>query len=280
MTTTIYILKLINDKYYIGKTDRMENRYQQHIEGDGSFWTKKYKPLSIIKQIDNSSPFDEDRYVKEYMSKYGIENVRGWSYNQVVLNEETIKFLKNELRTSNNECYKCGNTEHFANDCCYISIDDYTKKFINDGLDSLNREIQHLMKKNKNIKAIYDLFQSKNKLLSDVLKCDSKNIDKYSENIKEYYKKYCQGTNNVLIIQYYECIFEYNESYTIFDKELISGRYCNRYNLSEDQKKIFDNMECEKPNKSIDTINLDIIIRQMEAIMKLKHKFVHKNIVF
>ncbi len=275
MTTTIYILKLSNDKYYIGKTDKMANRYKQHIDGDGSFWTKKYKPLSIIKQIDNSSPFDEDRYVKEYMSKYGIENVRGGSYNQVVLNEETIKFLKNELITSNNECYKCGNTEHFANDCCYISIDDYTKKFINDGLDSLNREIQHLMKKNKNIKTIYDLFQSKNKLLSDVLKCDSNNIDKYSENIKEYYKKYCQGKNDVLIIQYYECIFEYNESYTKFDKELISGRYC-RYNLSKDQQKKFDNMECEKPNKSIDTINLDIIIRQMEAIMKLKHELIRR----
>ncbi len=275
MTTTIYILKLINDKYYIGKTDRMENRYQQHIEGDGSFWTKKYKPLSIIKQIDNSSPFDEDIYVKEYMSMYGIENVRGGSYNQMVLNEETIKFLKNELRKSNNKCYKCGNTEHFANNCCYISINDYRQIFINDGLDSLNREIQHLMNKNKKIKEIYDLFQSKNKLLSDVLKCDINNIDKYSENIKEYYKKYCQCTNDVLIIQYRECIFEYNESYTRFDKELISS-YDNRQCLSPEQKKIFYNMECEKANKSIDTINLDIIIRQMETIMKLKHDLIKR----
>ena len=78
MTTTIYILQLNNDKYYVGKTNKLLNdRYKEHLDGIGSFWTKKYKPLSIIKQIENSSPFDEDRYVKEYMSIYGIENVRG-----------------------------------------------------------------------------------------------------------------------------------------------------------------------------------------------------------
>lgn len=50
MTTTIYILKLNDNKYYIGKTNRIViDRYQEHLEGIGSFWTKKYKPLSIIK---------------------------------------------------------------------------------------------------------------------------------------------------------------------------------------------------------------------------------------
>lgn len=56
MTTSIYILKLNDNKYYIGKTNRtVKNRYQEHLEGIGSFWTKKYKPLSVVKQIENSS---------------------------------------------------------------------------------------------------------------------------------------------------------------------------------------------------------------------------------
>lgn len=47
----IYILKLKNNKYYIGKTLNVENRFHQHINGTGSSWTKKYKPISIIKKL-------------------------------------------------------------------------------------------------------------------------------------------------------------------------------------------------------------------------------------
>ena len=109
MTTTIYILKLNDNKYYVGKTNKTVNeRYKEHIDGVGSFWTKKYKPLSIIKQIENSSPFDEDRYVKEYMAIYGIENVRGGSYLDIELSYEQKKTLQAEIYTSQNKCYLCG----------------------------------------------------------------------------------------------------------------------------------------------------------------------------
>ena len=36
-------------------------------------------------------------------------------------------------------------------------------------------------------------------------------------------------------------------------------------------------MECEKLNKNLDTINLDIIIRQLGAIMKIKYDLIKKN---
>lgn len=280
MTTTIYILQLNNDKYYVGKTNRLiDDRYKEHLDGIGSFWTKKYKPLSVIKQIENSSPFDEDRYVKEYMAIYGIENVRGGSYNQEELNSETIKFLRNELRTSNNECYKCGSTNHFASECDYISIDDYIELFITNlnSIECLDSEINYLKNKYRNIKSIYDLYETRKELLCNVLKCDYNDIDKYSNEIKTYYDKFC-GTNtyiDVLIIQYYECIFEYNKFY----EEWNNG---SRFNFSRQyySKEITDklnNMECEKLNKNLDTINLDIIIRQLGAIMKIKYDLIKKN---
>lgn len=280
MTTTIYILHLNNNKYYVGKTNRLiDDRYKEHLDGIGSFWTKKYKPLSVIKQIENSSPFDEDRYVKEYMAIYGIENVRGGSYNQEELNSETIKFLRNELRTSNNECYKCGSTNHFASECDYISIDDYIELFITNlnSIECLDSEINYLKNKYRNIKSIYDLYETRKELLCNVLKCDYNDIDKYSNEIKTYYDKFC-GTNtyiDVLIIQYYECIFEYNKFY----EEWNNG---SRFNFSRQyySKEITDklnNMECEKLNKNLDTINLDIIIRQLGAIMKIKYDLIKKN---
>ena len=273
MTTTIYILKLNNNKYYVGKTNRTVNdRYQEHLDGNGSIWTKKYKPQSIIKQIENSSPFDEDRYVKEYMAIYGIENVRGGSYNQEELNCDTIKFLKNELRTSNNECYKCGSTSHFASECDYISIDDYIQFFITNLniIECLYNEINYLRNKYRNIKAIYDLYETKSKLLCNVLKCDYNEIDMYTNEITTYHDKFCNNMDNyidVLIIQYYDCIFEYKEFYKRANDS--SSQFIRR-NLTKEFKDKLNNMECEKFNKCLDNINLDIIIRQMGAIMKLK----------
>ena len=113
----IYILKLRAGKYYIGKTRNIEKRYEEHLTGTGSGWTKKHKPVSLIKTIKNTSQFDEDKYVKEYMAKYGIENVRGGSYSNIVLDANSIATLEKEIRHSNNVCMRCGRDSHYIKDC-------------------------------------------------------------------------------------------------------------------------------------------------------------------
>ena len=40
----IYCLRLEENKYYVGKTNHIEFRLENHI---GSEWTKKYKPISV-----------------------------------------------------------------------------------------------------------------------------------------------------------------------------------------------------------------------------------------
>jgi len=117
MTTTIYVLRLQEGKYYVGKTDDIDKRYQQHVKGYGSAWTKKYKPISIERTIQNASSFDEDKYTKEYMSKYGIDNVRGGSYVQITLSEFHINALKMEIWGAKNLCSQCGRSGHFVKDC-------------------------------------------------------------------------------------------------------------------------------------------------------------------
>lgn len=117
MSTNIYILRLEGGKYYVGKTDNPTKRYNEHIAGKGSSWTKKYKPVGIEKIIPCASPFDEDRYTKEWMSKYGIENVRGGSYVQVDLGDEQVDMLKKELWGAKDACTRCGRTGHFFKDC-------------------------------------------------------------------------------------------------------------------------------------------------------------------
>jgi hypothetical protein len=76
------------------------------LVGLGSSWTKKYKLISIIKQVKSLSKFDEDKCVKEYMSIYGIENVRGETYASIKLDTNSILSLQKELWHSKEVCIR------------------------------------------------------------------------------------------------------------------------------------------------------------------------------
>ena len=69
-TTNIYILSLIENKYYIGYTDNIKKRIQEHIDGKGSSFTIKYRPTSLVKVHENVSPLKVDKYVIKYMQKF------------------------------------------------------------------------------------------------------------------------------------------------------------------------------------------------------------------
>lgn len=117
--TNIYVLLLEEGKYYIGRSNDVFKRCIEHFEGSGSCWTKKYKPLKLQKTIENVSPFEEDKMTKEYMLKYGIENVRGGTYTQIELTENQIQSINDEIRGAMDECLKCGKKGHFVTECVY-----------------------------------------------------------------------------------------------------------------------------------------------------------------
>ena len=116
-TTNIYVLRLEGGRYYVGKSDDVKNRYQQHRNGLGSAWTRKYKPIVLEKTIENVSPFEEDKITKEYMSKYGIDKVRGGSYVEVELSGFHMDALNMEIWAAKDLCTKCGRPGHFVKDC-------------------------------------------------------------------------------------------------------------------------------------------------------------------
>ena len=115
--TTIYILKLENNKYYIGKTDNLEKRIQEHINGTACSWTKKYKYITVENIILDASIFDEDKYTIEYMDKYGINNVRGGIYVTEILDEFQRYTINKCIWGANDCCTQCGRKGHWANDC-------------------------------------------------------------------------------------------------------------------------------------------------------------------
>ena len=68
MSITIYILKLVDDCFYVGKTNNMEERFFQHTSGKGSLWTKIHRPIKIEKTFEGDI-FDEDKTVKHVSDK-------------------------------------------------------------------------------------------------------------------------------------------------------------------------------------------------------------------
>ena len=123
--TNIYVLECQQGKYYVGKSADVMKRYEQHKDGSGSAWTKKYKPIKMNKIVSDVSPFEEDMHVKEYMAKYGVENVRGGSYSQMVLDAATLNLLQKELWGASDKCMKCGKSGHFASKCYSKVVETY-----------------------------------------------------------------------------------------------------------------------------------------------------------
>lgn len=113
----LYVLKLENSKWYVGKTYDIMKRYQQHVNGKGAAWTSKYKPISLAESRAITSMHDENNTTKDYMKKYGVDNVRGGSYAQIKLNESEISAINKEILGNTDKCFNCGLAGHFTNKC-------------------------------------------------------------------------------------------------------------------------------------------------------------------
>jgi hypothetical protein len=170
----IYVLKLSNDNYYIGKSKHIENRLSDHFVKKSSAWTALYEPISIEKIIINANPFDEDRYVKEYMCKYGIDKVRGGSYISVELDKIQIYNLQREIWNATNCCFNCGKTDHYIKNCKEY-IDGvyecgYCNKDFNIEQECKNHISVCIQKKNNNIDKLINDKITKEKIKKKVIK--------------------------------------------------------------------------------------------------------------
>jgi predicted GIY-YIG superfamily endonuclease len=127
---TIYTLELEHGKYYVGKTNNHKQRILQHFQEKGSKWTKLYKPIKVLSQV-NGDGHDEEKQTMIAMEKYGIDNVRGGSYCQVKLSQNDKDKALQTIRSISDKCYKCGNKGHFSNNCNAEIIKSAKLKILN-----------------------------------------------------------------------------------------------------------------------------------------------------
>lgn len=118
----VYVLELEDGKYYIGASVDPEKRFLCHVSGEGAAWTRKHWPIRILQIIEGGSNFEEDKVTKEYMAKYGIDNVRGGSHVQLTIPPEERKCLKKEIWMANKLCMRCGRSSHRIS-YCYATRD-------------------------------------------------------------------------------------------------------------------------------------------------------------
>ena len=114
----VYVLKLENNKYFVGNT---YNPYfsldtYRNIDNDSNLFTSENKPITICKFISKCNEFDEDKIVKNYMDIYGIDNVRGGTYNKLELTSEEKHFIQKELCSVNDIMNNVGKSVQLEED--------------------------------------------------------------------------------------------------------------------------------------------------------------------
>jgi predicted GIY-YIG superfamily endonuclease len=141
----IYVLELAGGRYYVGESNDVRRRFDEHRDGSGAAWTRKYKPIKIQNITQCTGPTHEDATVKSMMAAHGIDMVRGGSYSNVVLTKMQIDALNAEMRGVTDACMRCGHSGHWVKDC--FATRDSNGVFINDATsryvrDSTSREVK------------------------------------------------------------------------------------------------------------------------------------------
>lgn len=112
----IYVLKLKNKKYYVGRTKDLDKRIEEHKNGEGSEWTNKYKFVKILEKFEGDV-YDEDKYTIKYMDKYGIDNVRGGTFSNIDLSYDDFIYINKMLANAKDKCLRCYRDNHFISNC-------------------------------------------------------------------------------------------------------------------------------------------------------------------
>lgn len=97
----IYVLKLQNDKWWVGKSKTPSTRILAHKDGMGSSWTRDNKVIATEEILEEG---DLTEITLSYMKKYKWQNVRGTCFNEMYeqyIPNKIKQFVSNEKKKLN-----------------------------------------------------------------------------------------------------------------------------------------------------------------------------------
>ena len=117
----VYVLRLSGCHFYVGQTANINNRLQEHREGHGSSWTRKYPMLSVdeVFTAPDNTRLEQLELITaiEQMKKRGIHRVRGSCFSQPEFSNRDVLFAQRLICTTSNWCFKCGKHDHVERNC-------------------------------------------------------------------------------------------------------------------------------------------------------------------
>lgn len=138
----VYCIQDTSGNIYVGKSENIDQRIQQHRQEKG--YVKELAP--ITKSIPTDLESWERNETLARMKKHGIDKVRGWMYTSRNLSYEQETSIQNQIKEKYDLCRNCGAKDHFAIDCpskkrcrkskVYQELYEEDRQFFSDGESS------------------------------------------------------------------------------------------------------------------------------------------------
>jgi len=246
LITSIYVFLLNENKYFISKMKKeqinmlTENKYNNlsQIFENGIEWLTTYPIINTMNIIESDNI---DSIVKYHMSSYGIDNVRGGKYYQMILDDELLDELQNEQKNDYLENFNTISAidEEIEN---LYRLNEESIKLINKYEPLINIKFCY-----KNQPIICNYFEE-NFIPFNIIK------DNIDDLIKSYYDKYNIHTTKEWIFYLIKKIYiDYNKS---LDENKINNysvdiKWLNLKNIVMDARAIHKSIIIDHGDKEI-----------------------------
>lgn len=117
----VYVLQTGNGLFYVGKSNNIKARIQEHRSGLGAACLDGSSFQVVTRLLTSGSTADLESWERnetlQRMRVHGIKNVRGWMFTSKNLTDKDREDAFTQICEKFELCRRCGRKSHFADRC-------------------------------------------------------------------------------------------------------------------------------------------------------------------